>query len=467
MLYSLFCVLSLSACGGKSKALPSNKTPTVNAGVDQVVVENTQVILSGFGGDSDGVITSYSWEQVSGDSVSISSSSDENSSFVAPDTNSELTLTFRLSVTDDFGAMSIDDIDILVKPIAPSQLDYGSEVTFKVFHNVKLIPEYEGYVSFFSLVGDLPQGLSFDSLTGKISGVPTEAINNIELQVTANNDGGNITTTFSLSFSGVDIDELLQELITNKAKWGSQNISSYQFERIINCHFCSYPSNVLFRIQVKDGNTNFVFTADRNIALSTDSGNSFSTVDELFDSALNTINSAAIYEGTIISIHYDHQYGYPTHISSDNIYTEDDGFLISSSKLVVFDDLNCDEVTNLNPSVKLNVLDSRSMLPINCKVKGTWKIEGGELQDFSNEDIQYIESINVFGYVETESVSCDDEAPILIFSSTDLIFSSTENLTITVNKESYSSKEMSDIAVTTQACGLIPMELEVILNLAN
>ncbi len=43
-----------------------NLVPTINAGTDQSVIEQSSVVLTGSGSDSDGTITSYSWLQTGG-----------------------------------------------------------------------------------------------------------------------------------------------------------------------------------------------------------------------------------------------------------------------------------------------------------------------------------------------------------------------------------------------------------------
>ncbi len=120
-----FFFLSLVACGGGGGGsddpapppTPENIAPKADAGDDQTVDEQTQVNLSGTGTDSDGTIASYSWSQVDGESVTLSDSGEASASFDAPITTSQLTLNFRLTVTDDDGATDTDDITIQINPV--------------------------------------------------------------------------------------------------------------------------------------------------------------------------------------------------------------------------------------------------------------------------------------------------------------------------------------------------------------
>ena len=124
---SLLLNLSLSSAilfgcgggGGSDKTTtppppPANVAPTASAGDDQSVNEEVVVTLSGSGSDSDGTVSSYLWSQTAGAIVSLTGSSNASASFTAPTINSNETLTFQLTVTDDDGATATDSVDITV-----------------------------------------------------------------------------------------------------------------------------------------------------------------------------------------------------------------------------------------------------------------------------------------------------------------------------------------------------------------
>lgn len=117
VLMSLTLMCSLAACGGSDSASSDtvNIAPTVEAGVDQTVNEETLVNLSGTASDSDGTVTSYLWQQNSGSSVTIIDHTAVNASFTAPTLSEDETLTFTLTVTDNDGGTASDTINILVK----------------------------------------------------------------------------------------------------------------------------------------------------------------------------------------------------------------------------------------------------------------------------------------------------------------------------------------------------------------
>ncbi len=68
------------------------------------------------GSDADGTIARYSWIQVSGRSVALSGAAQASASFVAPDVDANMTLVFRLAVTDDEGAAASDEMIVTVLP---------------------------------------------------------------------------------------------------------------------------------------------------------------------------------------------------------------------------------------------------------------------------------------------------------------------------------------------------------------
>jgi K319L-like, PKD domain len=120
-------LVSLAACGGSSGGDgggggPVNTAPTASAGIDQSVVENTTVQLSGSGSDQNaGDTLSYEWTQMSGNAVTINNAGLAQASFLAPNVAANVpeTLTFRLTVTDAGGLSATDDVDVTISEPAP------------------------------------------------------------------------------------------------------------------------------------------------------------------------------------------------------------------------------------------------------------------------------------------------------------------------------------------------------------
>lgn len=114
--------LTLISCGGSSDngggSNPSraNQAPTANVGEDKTVDESNAITLSGSGTDQDGSISSYSWTQTSGETVTINNPTSNSASFDII-TTTQVTLTFQLTVTDDDGATGNDTVNITINPL--------------------------------------------------------------------------------------------------------------------------------------------------------------------------------------------------------------------------------------------------------------------------------------------------------------------------------------------------------------
>jgi len=103
-----------------------NTLPTANAGADQSVTTSTSVTLDGSASaDPDGSIASYSWRQISGTSVSLSSTTVQKPTFTSP--GSTATLVFGLTVTDNLGGVSPEDT---VTVLVGSHAGYVAEAAF-------------------------------------------------------------------------------------------------------------------------------------------------------------------------------------------------------------------------------------------------------------------------------------------------------------------------------------------------
>jgi len=118
----IFMTMLLTACGGGETEAPAaaaaNVWPMADAGVDQVVDEQTTVALDGgASSDSDGSIAGFSWAQLSGPPVVLSSSGMAVTTFDAPALSVATTLSFELRVTDDRNGQATDVTTVIVNPI--------------------------------------------------------------------------------------------------------------------------------------------------------------------------------------------------------------------------------------------------------------------------------------------------------------------------------------------------------------
>ena len=91
-----------------------NQPPNAQAGSDQTVDVGDKVTLRGSASDPDGTVETYRWEQIAGPSVSLSNENQALASFVAPNVEGGVTLTFRLRVTDDNNATATDKVMVKI-----------------------------------------------------------------------------------------------------------------------------------------------------------------------------------------------------------------------------------------------------------------------------------------------------------------------------------------------------------------
>ena len=108
------------------------------------VVENKLVTLIGTGYDSDDDNLNYTWTQIYGDSVALSSTIISEPTFMAPEViNGKIkVLTFKLTVTDALGASSSDTVELIVNPVNhPPTVNAGRDVVaLSSIHAMTIFP---------------------------------------------------------------------------------------------------------------------------------------------------------------------------------------------------------------------------------------------------------------------------------------------------------------------------------------
>jgi gliding motility-associated-like protein len=107
-----------------------NQPPSANAGIDQTIkLPSNSIILNGAGTDADGTISSYSWVKVSGPTCTLAN---DNTAVLSVTNMIEGTYTFRLTVTDNDGAIGTDLVQVSVlvattnlAPVANAGADFN------------------------------------------------------------------------------------------------------------------------------------------------------------------------------------------------------------------------------------------------------------------------------------------------------------------------------------------------------
>ncbi len=106
----------------KVTVLPVNSPPVANAGDDQTADIGATVTLAGSATDEDGEPLTFVWSQIAGPSVTLSSTTDQSVTFVAPKVAVDTVLTFQLIANDGTVDSDADTVDVTVKGLASKAL---------------------------------------------------------------------------------------------------------------------------------------------------------------------------------------------------------------------------------------------------------------------------------------------------------------------------------------------------------
>ncbi|NMH23768.1 putative Ig domain-containing protein, partial [Flavobacterium solisilvae] len=110
---------------------------------------------------------------------------------------------YEVTVTNSGGSTTFT-LSIAVIDVAPNGLSYTTPNVFTIDEAItNLQPTVSGENLVFSIAPSLPTGLSFDTITGIISGTPTVLQSATDYEVTVTNSGG--STTFTLSIAVIDV----------------------------------------------------------------------------------------------------------------------------------------------------------------------------------------------------------------------------------------------------------------------
>jgi hypothetical protein len=166
---------------------PTNSAPVADAGVDQVVASGASVTLSGGATDGDADELSYVWSQLSGTTVSLSSTTATQPTFTAPTlafNGANEVLEFQLIAND--GTVDSAPDTVLVTVVAPQDTTRptvtmtASGSSFQLGENITVQVTFSEPVSGVSEEDFLIENATivdlFGGTTTKVSGNPTALI---------------------------------------------------------------------------------------------------------------------------------------------------------------------------------------------------------------------------------------------------------------------------------------------------
>jgi uncharacterized repeat protein (TIGR01451 family) len=192
----------------------TDRHPVADAGPDQTVYAGDSVTLNGsqsFDPDSADTI-SYAWTQIGTPSVTLSGANTGNPTFTAPVEGTSL--TFQLTVTDDGMLSDSDTVTVTVTPKADLQITKNDSpdpvrAAESLTYTLAVSNAGPSTATSVSVVDPLPTGTSYVSAsgTGWSCGVSSGTVTctraslavgaapNIQIQITAPNEGGQISNT--------------------------------------------------------------------------------------------------------------------------------------------------------------------------------------------------------------------------------------------------------------------------------
>lgn len=199
-----------------SPLVEGNQLPIAVAGGPVSPVDGGQerALLDAGSSDPDGSIVAYRWRQVSGPDAQLIDADQERARFIAPFVPEETIITFRLTVTDDAGAVAHDDIDVTInagQPVTAVAKANGNTATATVIEGDSVVLD----------------GRESISLTGSALTYTWEASGGIELAVdpvepaiarfTAPAEDSDSTYTFTLTVDDGTNDDSDTVSVTVKA----------------------------------------------------------------------------------------------------------------------------------------------------------------------------------------------------------------------------------------------------------
>lgn len=183
---ALAVILALAACGGgtdisdtteqtnaSGTTQPTNPAPVVDAGEIQVVNPGDSVTLNATIVD-DGDVTIF-WQQVSGESVTLSATNTETVNFTAPDVSSSEVLTFNVTVDDGINEPVKDSVTINIAPVvaatSPWVVNSDNELAKHILDSTSGLPVE---VNVQSVTEQLVSGKQYTVVTSE--GIPNYSV---------------------------------------------------------------------------------------------------------------------------------------------------------------------------------------------------------------------------------------------------------------------------------------------------
>ena len=196
-----------------------NTPPTVDAGQDQIINEDTPVTLSGTATDADGDPLTYLWSHDQATGIIINNSTSLLSTFTTPQVNSNTTFTFTLTAGDgnatgsDTVSVTVLDVPIDDRPVilinTPPTVDAGQDQIINEDTPVTLsgtATDADGDPLTYLWSHDQATGIIINNSTSLLSTFTTPQVNsNTTFTFTLTAGDGNATGSDTVSVTVLDV----------------------------------------------------------------------------------------------------------------------------------------------------------------------------------------------------------------------------------------------------------------------
>jgi len=196
--------------------LVANLAPVADAGTNQSIDENTLVTLDGSASSDDGTIVSYLWEQTAGTSIiTLDSDSSINPVFTSPFvTSSGDTISFKLTVTDNYGVQSNSSVNVIINDVDTPPVARITDASGSAISSISNNTQVTVYGNFSNDIDGAISGYSWrqtagtpiinpgnSSLNSFSFTAPDDVGNSITLELTVTGDEGSVQNTVSANLT--------------------------------------------------------------------------------------------------------------------------------------------------------------------------------------------------------------------------------------------------------------------------
>ena len=241
--------------------VPANEAPTVDAGQDRTVNEGDAVTLNGTASDHEGDHLTYLWSHDSALSITVSNATSPLTTFTAPAVDSDATVIFVLSVSDDINTAVTDQVTITIQNVPANEaptVDAGQDRTVNEGDAVTLngtASDTEGGQLTYLWSHDSALPITVSNATSQLTTFTAPAV------------GSDVTVTFVLSVSdgtNTDVTDQVAITIQDVPTNNPPTVDDLQFSFDAGMAYASNNAYPRSTVEINDGTANGPVLSNRD-----------------------------------------------------------------------------------------------------------------------------------------------------------------------------------------------------------